>query len=208
MVPSTHSSFRSSLPGPVARPSPDRCPGSPAPAAPPAPPAVQSAGQADCECAGAVRERGDSNAGSKQGRCGQVKPTPLHKGAMLPSFQAARTSPCYAARPTQGTTCCQSEATLPGKPRCRVQSSEPMSTPSSSALVAATARAWQATAVGCQVEQPASGHHSRRPAVAGATALATAGMLKLTERTRLKLRDQPPQMPRSSVFDQHRTPNR
>ena len=183
-----YSSFLSSPPGPVARPSPGRCPGSPAPAAPPAPPAVQSVEQADYGCAGVVRERGGSHAGSKQGRCGQVKPTPLHEGAMYPSCQAARTSPCYAARPTQGTTCCQSEATLPGKPRCRVQSSEPMSTPSSSALVAATARPWQATAVGYRVEQPASGHHSRRPAVAGATALATAGMLKLTERTCAELR--------------------
>lgn len=36
-------------------------------------------------------------------------------------------------------TCCHREATEPGKPRCRVQSRQPTSTPSSSALVAATA---------------------------------------------------------------------
>ena len=36
-------------------------------------------------------------------------------------------------------TCCHSEATVPGKPRCRVTSRLPTSTPSSSAFVAHTA---------------------------------------------------------------------
>ena len=36
--------------------------------------------------------------------------------------------------------CCHSDATVPGKPRCRVASRRPMSMPSSSALVAATPR--------------------------------------------------------------------